>query len=232
LNEATNPRLLEAFKDAGYLAVPSRQVYIFDGCDTSEAAFIHRHNYHIDKLLLERSNYDIICGEELVDSDFERIAELYQQLYLDKYSRLNPQYSAQWLSNGYHHEWLDFCVLRRKPTAEANAHNRRIDGVVGWFSNEKIITAPIVGYDTKLPQKAGLYRQLTCLCLHRAAQQQKVLNFSSGAAYFKRLRGGGPYIEYSMVYVKHLSPYRRIVWALLSYALHKIAIPIMKKYQL
>lgn len=223
LNAASNALLLQRFKQAGYLAIPSRQVYLFDGHDTSKDSFISRHNYQLDRALLKHSAYEMVQGEALQERDFVRIAELYQLLYLEKYSRFNPHYSAQWLHNGHRDGWMEFCVLRRK---------QRIDGVVGWFSNAEIITAPIVGYDIHLPQKRGLYRQLTHLCLQRTAAQQKILNFSSGAAHFKRIRGGKACIEYSMVYVAHLSLYRRMIWTLLSYVLHKIAVPLMQKYKL
>lgn len=57
----------------------------------------------------------------------------------------------------------------------------RIDGVVGWFATDATLSAPIVGYDTALPIKLGLYRQLTQLCFQEAAARRIVLNFSSGA---------------------------------------------------
>jgi hypothetical protein len=89
-----------------------------------------------------------------------------------------------------------------------------------------------VGYDTALPQRAGLYRQLTRLCLQEAVERGVVLNFSSGAAEFKRLRGGQPQIEYSLIHVAHLSWGRRWVWQVLSHLLHGIGVPLMRKFKL
>ncbi|WP_339471125.1 GNAT family N-acetyltransferase, partial [Pseudomonas capeferrum] len=137
---------------------------------------------------------------------------------------MNPHYSAKWIQRGQREGWLELRVLR--------GPDGRIDGALGWFANEAVISAPIVGYDTALPQGVGLYRQLTHLCLLEAVERRQVLNFSSGAAEFKRLRGGQPHIEYSLVYVAHLSWGRRLVWGVLASLLHGIGVPMMRKLKL
>lgn len=95
-----------------------------------------------------------------------------------------------------------------------------------------LITAPIVGYDTRLPGKEGLYRMLTALCIEEAARRRWVLNFSSGASHFKRLRGGAPEIEYSMVYVRHLPAARRAAWRALQIASAGVAAPLLRAFRL
>ena len=154
-------------------------MYLFDGREGENSAFLRHHNTRLDATLLRRSPYTVVPGSELSEADFQRIEQLYNLLYLDKYSRLNPHYSAQWLQRGQAEGWLDVRALR-------NAEGR-IDGALGWFANSALISTPIVGYDTALPQRAGLYRQLTRLCLQEAVNRRQVLNFSSGAAAFKRL---------------------------------------------
>lgn len=222
LNDASNPQLLAKFAAAGYLPVPSRQVYLFDG--KGDTSFSRKHNYKLDSALWRKTHYQRVDGSALAPSDFDRLSELYNQLYRQKYCTLNPQYSAAWLQRGVAHGWLQLEALRHP--------SGRFDGVVGWFEHEQIITAPIVGYDLALAADAGLYRLLTQLCLARAAQTQRLLNFSSGAAHFKRLRGGLPQIEYSMVYIDHLAPRRQRVWRQLSQLLQRFAVPLMQRYQL
>jgi hypothetical protein len=163
-------------------------------------------------------------GNEFSAEDFHRCEQLYRLLYIDKYTSLNPQYSCHWLAAGQQHGWLKLIGLRNT--------QGKLEGVVGFFENDHIITAPIVGYNTALPAKEALYRLLTQLCLQRAIAHNKLLNFSSGAAEFKRLRGGVPAIEYTMVYVAHLNVYSRCCWKVLGYILHKIAVPLMKRWQL
>ncbi|WP_252089711.1 hypothetical protein [Pseudomonas sp. MWU13-3659] len=224
LNDFSNPALRLRLQKLGYLAIPSRQVYLFDGRAGDQSAFLRHHNTRLDATLLRRSPYTVVPGEALADADFTRIEQLYNLLYLEKYSTLNPHYSAAWLQRGHREGWLQLRALR--------SPEGRIDGALGWFANSALLSTPIVGYDTALPQRAGLYRQLTRLCLQEAVNRRQVLNFSSGAAAFKRLRGGQPQIEYSLVYVAHLPFGRRLVWRVLAVLLQRLGVPLMRKLKL
>ncbi|MFL1551659.1 hypothetical protein ACI77I_21620 [Pseudomonas sp. D47] len=224
LNDFSNRDLRQCLETLGYLSIPSRQVYLFDGRAGAQAPFLKHRNTQLDATLLRRSPYEVVPGSALSDADFQRIEHLYNLLYLDKYCTLNPHYSAQWMQRGQQDGWLQMRALR--------SPEGRIDGALGWFANAALISTPIVGYDTALPQGAGLYRQLTCLCLQEAVERRQVLNFSSGAAEFKRWRGGQPQIEYSLIYVAHLSWGRRWVWIVLSRLLHGIGVPLMRKLKL
>jgi hypothetical protein len=224
LNRFSNAHLLEQLQACGYVAIPSRQVYLFDGRSGTQSAFLQRHNTRLDAGLLRNAGYRCLPGAQLQPADYPRLAQLYRQLYLEKYSPLNPQFSANWLYHGQRDGWLQLCALQNS--------DGRLDGVVGWFTNEHILTAPIVGYDTALPKKLGLYRQLTRLCLQRAADECKLLNFSSGAADFKRRRGGVAEIEYSMLYVRHLPPARQRAWHMLGRLLHGIGVPLLRRLKL
>jgi hypothetical protein len=224
LNRFSNPQLLERLSALGYVSVPSRQVYLFDGCTGQQAAFLRHHNTRLDATLLRKTHYEIVPGHALSDADYPRLQHLYNLLYLEKYCPLNPQFSADWLRCGQRDGWLELTALRNP--------EGRIDGVLGWFGNGTILTAPVVGYDTALPQKTGLYRLITQLCLQAAVERECLLHFSSGAAHFKRLRGGQAEIEYSMVYVAHLPPARQRIWRLLSKLLHGIGIPLMQRLKL
>jgi len=224
LNEASNAPLIAELESQGFMRVPSRQVYLFDFLSAQLQKNPVHHNCKLDEKLLQKSCYKIIDGKSLGADSFKRLEELYNLLYLKKYCRLNPQYSAEWLKAGCDNGWLELQVLQHE--------SGTIDGVVGWFSEGDLITAPIVGYDTNLSPAIGLYRMLTHLCIARARQQKKILNFSSGAAHFKRLRGGQAAIEYTLVYVEHLPFYQACAWHLLGAILHLIAIPMMKNRKL
>ncbi|CAI8738591.1 hypothetical protein [Pseudomonas serbica] len=224
LNDFSNQELRQHLETLGYLSIPSRQVYLFDGRAGAQAPFLKHHNTRLDATLLRRSPYEVVPGTALSDADYQRIEHLYNLLYLDKYCTLNPHYSAQWMQRGQHEGWLELRALR--------SPEGRIDGALGWFANSTVISTPIVGYDTSMPQRAGLYRLLTHLCLQETVERRQVLNFSSGAAEFKRLRGAQPQIEYSMIHVAHLSMGRRLVWTMLSRLLHGIGVPMMRKLKL
>jgi hypothetical protein len=224
LNRRCHSVLLERLQLLGYAAVPSRQVYIFDGTAGERSPFLSRHNTRVDAALSRRTGYRILRGEELMENDFQRLEQLYNKLYLEKYSRLNPHYTADWLRSGQRDGWLELRVLQG-PCGT-------LDGVVGWFASDTSLSAPIVGYDTMLSKREGLYRLLTRLCLQEAADRRAVLNFSSGASHFKRLRGGEPEIEFSMVYTRHLPLRRRVVWTFLGRLLQTIGVPLMQALKL
>lgn len=224
LNRFSNPALLEHLSALGYVAIPSRQVYLFDARTGEQAPFLRRHNSRLDATLLRRTSYRLVPGHALDDSDYPRLEQLYNLLYLDKYCPLNPHFSADWLRCGQRDGWLELTALRHP--------QGRIDAVVGWFANTHTLTAPVVGYDTSLPQQLGLYRLITRLCLQEAMRRRCVLNFSSGAAHFKRLRGGVPEIEYSMMYVRHLPPRQQRAWRVLGQLLHAVGVPVMRRLKL
>ncbi len=222
LNQTTNPELIAELRDLGCIAVPSRQVYLFDG--RQQASFSARHNNRLDARLLRKTPLQQLDGADFSAADFARAEQLYQLLYLDKYSRLNPQYTADWLRAGRDQGWLRLCGLSL-PGGE-------LLGVVGWFELDGVLSVPIVGYDTQTDSRLGLYRLLTQLCVQRAAKERRLLNFSSGAAQFKRLRGGEPAIEYSLVLVRHLPFVQVLTWRLLAGLLRMLAVPLMRKLQL
>lgn len=224
LNHFSNAQWLQQLAALGYVSIPSRQVYLFDGRQGNEAEFLQRHNVAIDQRLQRRTRYHFRPADTLTRADYERLEQLYNLLYLDKYCPLNPQFTADWLYRGQQDGWLELQALY---TPEG-----RIDGVLGYFSHAQTLTAPVVGYDTALPQSLGLYRLLTRRCLQLAVERRVLLNFSSGAAHFKRLRGGVPEIEYSMVYVAHLPKARQRVWKRLSWLLHTLGVPLMQRLKL
>lgn len=224
LNRFSNAALIDRLLALGYVAIPSRQVYLFDARVGAQAAFRQRKNTRMDAGLLRSTPYECVAGKDILDADYARLEQLYNQLYLKKYSPLNPQFSADWLRAGQRDGWLYLTALR--------SPQGRIDGVLGWFGNAHVLTAPVVGYDMSVPLKFGLYRLMTQLCLQEALQRQCLLNLSSGAAQFKRLRGGQPEIEYSLMYVRHLPPGRRRVWHVLGGLLQAIAVPLMRRLKL
>lgn len=224
LNPTSNGELLARLHALGYLAVPSRQVYLFDGRAGAASTYLRHHNCRLDATLLRRSGYRVERGEDLSAADFERLEQLYNLLYLNKYSALNPHYSTTWLQQGHRDGWLELRVLR--------TDCGRIDGVAGWVVSDAVLSAPIVGYDTALPQRAGLYRQLTRLCLEEAANRRMLLNFSAGAAHFKRLRGGQAQIEYSMLQIAHLPLRQRLAWRTLAFLLRTLGVPLMRMLKL
>ena len=222
LNEKSNPELCKMLPQHGFLLAPSRQVYIFD---IENENYLRKQNCKWDMRLLNRdTEYEQIPHEQLQIADFERIKQLYDKLYLEKYTPLNPQFSVRLLRCWWESGAIHMIGLR--------GPNGQLDGIVGEFQRQQTLTAPLVGYDTSLPQPLGLYRMLMAIVLQRAAQKKQLLNLSSGAASFKRLRGGRPYIEYTAVYCRHLSAKRRAVWKVLAGLLTHVGARVLRKFKL
>lgn len=221
LNQHTNAPLMAHLQELGYVLMPSRQVYIFDAALNN---FFTRNNTQNDRRALVKSEYAVAAHREISAGDYPRIVALYNQLYLEKYSQHNPQFSEQLIAYWHQHQLLTMYGLRDKEGV--------LQGIIGFFTSEQVSTAPLVGYNTALPSSKALYRILIYLILDYSKKTNRCLNLSSGASAFKMLRGGMPFIEYSAIYIKHLPLYRRAIMHFINGLLSGIFVPLLKRYKL
>jgi hypothetical protein len=145
-------------------------------------------------------------------------------LYLEKYSRHNPQFTSDFLRYCHHHNLFHFHGLR-----DANGN---LAGVAGGFRRGRVITNPIFGYDTSLPRERGLYRLLTHIVMRETLDHGWLMNLSAGVGRFKQTRGGTPEIEYSAVFYKHLPPARQHPWSVLRWLTSHVGMPLVQKFDL
>jgi hypothetical protein len=224
LNRTTEDQLTTGLSELGCRLIPSRQIYLLP---TRQQEFLPskaRWLIKRDFKLVENNGYDVVDPDELTKEDIPRLVELYNALYLDKYSLCNPWFTIRFLELARRERLLDLYALRHKQTGH-------IDAVLGFYCREGIMTTPIFGYDTSLPQSTGLYRMLSAVLIQLALQSGHLLHESSGAAQFKRNRGAFADIEYMAVYDRHLPLYRRWGWSLLEHTLQRIGVPLIKKYK-
>lgn len=221
LNAHDNADWLAALQAAGCQLAASRQVYLYDDFDQ----LARRHgNLAADLALLRRTPLQPCHDDDITEADYARIAELYALLYIGKHSRFNPVYGADFLRQWHRAGLLTFDGFR--------ADDGRLACIMGLFRQGRTATAPIVGYDTSQPQKTGLYRLATA-CAYRACRAHGWrLNFSAGAAHFKRLRGGVPSIEYSAVYARHLPRRTRLAVDALSTLTCRLGTPLLRRFRL
>lgn len=220
LNQFQHQHLLNIFKKNYYRLIGSRQVYIYDL--TQESWLKHKNNKH-DLALIKKQNLIYIDHAEM-EPFLEEALHLYQMLYLEKYSKYNPQFTLKYFKTCYCDGIVYFQGYK-------NSENI-LKSFSGLFIIENTITSPLVGYDTSAPQKEGLYIHAAQLALLYKFKSNLLLNLSSGAPKFKRMRGGYPSIEYSVVYTKHLSRKRKITLIILQFISNKIGVPLMEKYEL
>lgn len=219
LNQFQHQHLLNIFKK-NYMLIGSRQVYIYDL--TQESWLKHKNNKH-DLAIIKKQNLIYIDHAEM-EPFLEEALQLYQMLYLEKYSKYNPQFTLKYFKTCYSDGIVYFQGYK-------NSENI-LKSFSGLFIIENTITSPLVGYDTSAPQKEGLYIHAAQLALLYKFKSNLLLNLSSGAPKFKRMRGGDPSIEYSAVYTKHLSRKRKITLFILQFISNKIGVPLMEKYEL
>lgn len=221
LNKKTNESFIKDLLNNGYTLIPSRRVYLFD-CSSED--IFKRQNTKYDLRLLKKNKYKIKSADSFSDEDYKRAEELYGFLYLEKYSKLNPDFTAKYMKLCQQSE-----TMKIKGFFSADGV---MEGVIGYFIIDGIMTVPIVGYNTRLPQSSGLYRQLMITALLDAREQNLFLNLSSGASSFKRFRGGKPYTEYSAVRLDGLSWWRQVGFRFIQAILYCIALPLMKLFKL
>ncbi|GGX87841.1 GNAT family N-acetyltransferase [Pseudoduganella dura] len=218
LNARHDGAWIAALRGLGFDLLPSRQVYLFDDLPRARHANLRR-----DLKLLGGTPLAARVSADFGPADFARAEALYGCLYLDKYSRLNPHYTAAFMERWHAAGLLDFWGLCDGGVLQA---------VVGTFRQGGTITAPIVGYDTALPQALGLYRLLMAHVLDTARRDGLQVNLSAGAARFKRLRGGRPALEYSAVLSRHLPAPRRAALRALRGMAEGIGVPMMRRLEL
>ena len=170
--------------------------------------------------LLRRSPYALFPAEALTDGALPRLKALYDALYLVKYSPFNPQFTLEFFRLARDERLLEIHTLQREG---------RLDGVIGTFARDGVVTAPLFGYDTALPARLGLYRLLTAVGSERAAAREQTVHLSAGVGPFKRIRGGEPTLEYSALYDRHLPAARRRPWTALKWLLDTLAVPLIRR---
>ncbi|MDX1351873.1 MAG: GNAT family N-acetyltransferase [Thiomicrorhabdus sp.] len=222
LNWHTNAELMHALQDNGWLLIPARQVYLFDN---QNRQWWHRSHTKRDQSLLRNTKLTLVQPAEHQADDFEEIRNCFNKLFIEKHSHFNPQFSTAYLYEMHKADLIQFYSFR-----DPNTH--KIIASIGLFTQQDIITTPMVGYDTEQPKELGLYRLLMAVLLKETYESGQMMNLSSGAGSFKRARGGLPTIEYTAFYTKHLSCKRIWIMQIFAKLLNKFAPKVLENNQI
>lgn len=238
LNEVTSSSFLEAMRKHGCKLIPSRQIYLLLAASKiappSISAMDELHERHSvnakarwlvkrDRGLINKHGYSVAGPQDMRLEDAPRIKELYDMLYIQKYSPCNPQFTELYIRTAIQSGTLELHGLRK---------HGRLDAILGLFVREGVMTAPLFGYDTTLPQQIGLYRMLSAVLIGIAEDRELLLHKSSGVGQFKRNRGAVSELEVMAVYDKHLSWGTRVCWTILEKLLYRIGVPIIQRLKL
>lgn len=225
LNAEHNAELMQTLSDQGWLLIPARQVYLFD---THQTWWKRNHTKKDQSLLRKveagKTPFKWLKSEALEAHHFTEIQQCFHQLFIEKHSRYNPQFTEIFLKELHDNELVEFHSF----TDETG----RIVASIGLFTQQNTITTPIVGYDTSLPQELGLYRLLMAVLLRLTYERKQPMNLSSGAGNFKRARGGEPTLEYTAFYCHHLPWHRHIIHKFFSNLVNRYAPKMFEQHQI
>lgn len=216
VDDWSSPALAAAARADGWAMVPSRQIWVTDDLARD---WPPRNAFGNDRRLVARAGLSI---ESASQGDAARIADLYAQLYVGKYSGLNPVFTPRWIAETMASGLVAYQVAR-SPDGRAVA-------AVGLLVRGGVATPPIVGYDRGWPVEAGLYRIASWMFMQMARARGLRLHGSAGAGHFKRLRGARGVIESWAMHAGHLSSPRRLAVATLAAGLERFAVPMMRKH--
>lgn len=217
----TLPNLFNNLKAQSYRMIVSRQVFILDkearkGINKRQRAKVKK-----DRKLIEDSDY--YFSGSINDNDFERLADIYHQLYIGKYSIYNPCYTSEFFELLKDNPLFNLQILR---TEDA------IDGLLLTFSIDNQSTCPAMGYQLdKMPENA-LYRMLVAKLTADSEENNLDFHMSAGVGDFKKQRGARAETEYSAIYFEHLPLRRKFVYLVLQKITNNIVIPIFMKYKI
>lgn len=193
-----------------YKYLPTRVVWY---CDDLQAEVLSRKDTKSDNKAFAKSGlswneYDIDASKDKLP----RIIELYKILYIDKYSKHNPDFSQEYLFYLISQGVLKLRCLETQ--------NGEIVGFLAYFSTNNAISAPLIGYDADY-KSAPIYRIIMSEAANIAHRSKKALNHSGGAAKYKTNRGFTPLVEYMLIIDSHLPWWRRFGYTIISYVFRK-----------
>lgn len=214
---------IEGLRRLGARFIPSRQVWLADPRDLSRWPKKARWLVGRETRMIAERGYTIVDHDALEPADLPRLRALYGQLYLEKYSSYNMDFTDAFFELAHRERVLELRALRR---------DGRIDAMLGMFRGPTAMTATLFGFDTAMPASVGLYRMLSALTVRLAAERGAIVHASAGAAKFKRVRGATAALEVHAVLDGHLPARRRALWAALESVLWRVGVPLVQRYRL
>lgn len=195
VNTHTDGDLIAVLKACKYRMVGSRYVHIYDpgnkGNLSSKVLYHHRR----DRILLQKDGYEVVSGEQMCSKDIKEALELYNDIYINRYTKYSPQYTDLFVTEVVKSRFFDLICLKKEGA---------LRGVLGCHESYQTMILPFFGYDTSYGEPNHLYRILTMIGIDESEKRGVVLNDSSGSSSPKKYRGMKLYPEYVACYDKHL----------------------------
>ncbi|MBN29061.1 MAG: hypothetical protein CMB34_00160 [Euryarchaeota archaeon] len=222
VNRGLNSEDYDALIGCGFKPMFARNVLLFPFKPIEEYPRVKRRQILRDEGLGPKLGLRWLSDVKLDAVQAERVADLYDQLYLGKYSKNNPRFTSL-----FHFECSNRNILHYQLLLDGD----RIVGALGMKVVDGVSTMPILGYDHHHPQARVLYRILTAQIARTCSENNFQRHASSGANKFKILRGGVTNEEFTMVKTSHLSLWRRLNWGFIRWMAQKIGRPLTHKFE-
>ncbi|MBN8612129.1 MAG: hypothetical protein J0L92_16160 [Deltaproteobacteria bacterium] len=223
VDRRSSGELRDALEAFGARFVFSRRVLFQDPRD----ALGHRDGRK-DQRLLDRAltdgSYRVVDLRELDDEGLSRVRDLYDLLYVEKWSRHNPQLTRAYVIHTIRCGFLEGRALVSREGS--------LDGAFAAWVRHGLYYVPILGYDTRLPQERGLYRMLAALSSADALARGVLVHDSAGVSDFKQNRGAVPELEHLAVFDRHLPRHRRAPWRALGALMDHLGAPLIEHFDL
>ena len=223
IDALSHPDLHEVLlKETSCLLIPCRIINWVDYSQQEATALKTRSLKRDLKIFREKVGWNVVSQTtvsestiyELVTIDADSMSleiaqnavQLYNQLYLDKYSRRNPQFTPQGVYRMVMNGFLKLEVIRER------AQPQRMVVVVGWWCLDNVTTGPLSGYLVR-SEDHTLYRLLSVI-MYNVSKRTGISkrHQSGGANSYKRLRGALSTVECIAVFIDHLPFYQRWGW--------------------
>lgn len=218
VDPCTSPVCYQTLQRIGFEYIATRQIFFLNPRNSS---LFESRLFKSDLKLLKGSEYQVIDGKEIKEEELLRLLELYHDLYIGKYSTLNPKFNEEFLRLMLKENLMQFKALKK---------DGRIDGVIGYVERNGKMYCPFFGYDRHVPKEAALYRLLCTILTLEAYNRSLFFHQSSGASMFKKIRKAHDCIEYTAVFYKHLKVQRHVPWIMLKNLYNSIGTIYMKRY--
>ena len=218
INPSLHTNMAERIKKQKFHLIASRHVYIAN--PKNESMFQSRTVKRDLKLWREHS-YEILDETKVLPEEHRELLNLYNSLYIDEHSHLNPQYNQEFMKLLFEERLLHFKILKKGGC---------IKGMAGYFISHGIMQCPLFGYDKQDPDQSNIYRLLNTAMLLEAKKRGVLINQGSGASSYKLNRRAEGCFDYLAVYYQHLSYQQKLAWATLKTFINAFAPKFMKKY--
>jgi hypothetical protein len=221
VNEESDSELLGNLHKLGFKSIISRQLYMLN---PQSGVHLKKRPYSQDVKRYNQTttlNWKTLQVEDLNTAMLQKICEFYRALYLEKYSHLNPLYTTSFIESTLRNKQLQYDIVFLE---------EELVGVQAYSIKEGIITTPFIGYNQQKPKELGLYKALHIRLTQTAEQKLYLLNMSSGAADFKKQRGGHAVFEYHLLYTKHTNSLQKLCWKCVHFASEKFIRAAMLTY--